>query len=426
MSNQQKKRARRRERITGRTLVIGVDVGKEFNALVVTDWRGQVLRQLKRVYNSRKGYEWMTGQIREIQSKKRYRKIVMGLEPTGHYWRKVAHRAHKEGMEVVFVKTTALKHQRKLDQSSRAKSDVRDALLIANLVREGKYCDTVVGEDIYRQLRRVVKERERVRKLFSATQNRLVAWLDDYFPELRGCFGETTAKSLLALLRKYPTPEEVKSASLDELAALLGKASRRRKQAREKAGRIQREAARSICLSDVGDGDRLRLKLLLDDLEYLQKQKKVLEGQLAKLLEQTGYGEYLLSVKGVGPVTAAAFLGELGDPKNFRRAKEVVSYSGLDPFESESGQVFGRRSISKEGRFLLRATLYRMSVSVIRFNRHLRAYYRRLLKGGKGKRKLEKKEALCAVAIKLAKLLFALLRDQRAYQKQAPRYKKVA
>jgi len=60
------------------------------------------------------------------------------------------------------VKTGAVKLQRGLDQSSREKSDVRDAMVIGNLVREGKYCDTDIKDDIYQELRRVVKHRERV------------------------------------------------------------------------------------------------------------------------------------------------------------------------------------------------------------------------------------------------------------------------
>ena len=69
------------------------------------------------------------------------------MEPTGHYWRKIAFFAKEQSHEVRFVRTTAVKHQRELDESSSAKSDIRDAFTIGNIVREGKYIDTVIEDE---------------------------------------------------------------------------------------------------------------------------------------------------------------------------------------------------------------------------------------------------------------------------------------
>lgn len=425
MLKAQNKQLKRRKGIDHQTLIIGADIGKKFNALALMDNQGNVLKKLPKVYNSYSGYQWMMKQIQDTIKTHRFGKVLMGLEPTGHYWRKLAYKARSEQMDVVFVKTSAVKFQRGLDQSSRAKSDIKDAIVVANLVREGKYCDSVVKDDLYQQLRRVAKYRERILRNFSAAENRLIAWLDDYFPELQDLFSDTAAKGLRALLRDCPTPREVTEVGLDDLTAILAKASRRKKQAQLKAQLIRQAAAQGIGIADVKESDRIRLQLILDDLDYFEKQKKVLEREMAGLLNQTEYGRYLLSIKGIGVVTAAIFLGETGEPRNFPRASELISYSGLDPFETESGQIFGRRKISKQGRFLLRATLYRMAVSMINHNPQLKRYYKRKIKGSQRERPLNKKEALCAVALKLVKLLFALMRDRRCYQKQGPGYRAV-
>ncbi len=84
------------------------------------------------------------------------------MEPTGHYWRKIAFFAKEKGYEVRFVRTTAVKHQRELDESSSARSDIRDAYTIGNIVREGKYIDTVIEESVFRQLRTFAHARERI------------------------------------------------------------------------------------------------------------------------------------------------------------------------------------------------------------------------------------------------------------------------
>jgi transposase len=149
MSYNRNKQVLRRERIKERTLVLGTDVGKEFNSIAFMDQRGQILKKISKVYNSAAGYEWLLQQVRVVQYSGGFRDVMIGLEPTGHYWRKLCTWAQGEEIKVVFVKTGAVKLQRGLDQSSRAKSDVRDAMVIGNLVREGKYCDTDIKNDIY-------------------------------------------------------------------------------------------------------------------------------------------------------------------------------------------------------------------------------------------------------------------------------------
>jgi len=177
MLKAQNKQLKRRKRIDNKTLIIGVDIGKNFNACVLMNKKGDILMKLPKIYNNYGGYEWMMRQIKDTVRTHRFQKVLMGLEPTGHYWRKLAYKARLEQMGVVFVKTTAVKLQRGIDQSSRAKSDIKDAIVVANLVREGKYCDTVVKEDIYQQLRRTVKYCEGVLRNFSAAQNRLAGWM---------------------------------------------------------------------------------------------------------------------------------------------------------------------------------------------------------------------------------------------------------
>ena len=110
-------------------------------------------------------------------------------------------------------------------------------------------------------------------------------------------------------------------------------------------------------------------------------------------------------------------LGEFGDLDNFRSAKQVVKYAGYDPFGKESGKHVGRRRISKKGRWRSRKGVYLMSMRVVRFIPEFREYYERKLNGSGG-RKLARKEALCAVAIKLIKLIFALARDRRRYEER--------
>jgi transposase len=109
-------------------------------------------------------------------------------------------------------------------------------------------------------------------------------------------------------------------------------------------------------------------------------------------------------------------LGELGDPVHFHNARQIVKYAGYDPQESDSGSWVGRRFISKKGRWLMRKYLFFMSMRVVVLTNYFKAYYERKLETKNRVGQLpRRKEILCAVAIKLIKVIFALLRDQRSF-----------
>jgi transposase len=118
------------------TLIVGVDIGKAFNAVGFMDKEGNVLGSCAKLYNNRDGFEEFINLIEGLKAKHHLRDVFIGMEPTGHSWRKLAYFAKDHDYEVRFVRTTALKHHREINENSSAKSDQRDALTIANITRE--------------------------------------------------------------------------------------------------------------------------------------------------------------------------------------------------------------------------------------------------------------------------------------------------
>ena len=115
-----------------------------------------------------------------------------------------------------------------------------------------------------------------------------------------------------------------------------------------------------------------------------------------------------MSIPGIGPLSAAVFLGELGDPAHFHNARQIVKYAGYDPQESDSGSRIGRKFISKKGRWLLRKYLFFMSMRVVVLSNYFQEYYlRKLETKNRVGQQPRRKEMLCAVAIKLIKVIFA-------------------
>jgi transposase len=159
-------------------LVVGADVGNAFNAVGFMNKEGKVLGSYAKLYNNRGGFEQFVKMTEGLKKKHRLKDVFIGMEPTGHYWRKLAYFAKDKRYEVRFIRTTALKHHREIDESSSAKSDQRDALTIANITREGKYIDTVIEDGIMRQLRTLAKTRERLLRYSVSAKNALHAALD--------------------------------------------------------------------------------------------------------------------------------------------------------------------------------------------------------------------------------------------------------
>ena len=100
---------------------------------------------------------------------------------------------------------------------------------------------------------------------------------------------------------------------------------------------------------------KLKLRLMIEELELLTKQLEQLEKAMEKALADTGYGEPILSIPGIGVVTAASLLGEIGDPMRFDHPRQICKMAGYNLIEDNSGKNKSGTKISKRGRKNLRS-----------------------------------------------------------------------
>jgi transposase len=136
-----------------------------------------------------------------------------------------------------------------------------------------------------------------------------------------------------------------------------------------------------------------------------------LEEEMSPRLEEIPYSPLLLSMKGIGRVTAAGLIGEVGDFNSFDTQKELLKHAGFDLFEISSGNLKGSRRISKRGRPLLRKLLFFAAINTVRKGGVMHDHYQKHLKKG-----MKKIKALVAIARKLLGIIFALVRTECEYQ----------
>ena len=119
------------------------------------------------------------------------------------------------------------------------------------------------------------------------------------------------------------------------------------------------------------------------------------------------YVEKLLTIKGVGPITVAGFLAEVGDIGRFDSPKQIQKLAGLELKENSSGKHKGRSSISKRGRKNLRKILFQAVLPLIRSNDEFREVYHYYTT--RQKNPLKGKQAVVAVGCKLIRVFYAIL-----------------
>jgi len=238
-----------------------------------------------------------------------------------------------------------------------------------------------------------------------------VSWIG--FPEHPGCFSNVFIRTSRELLKSYPEPEDLAEVDFSELSAFLKEHSRGRF-GEERDRKIQSLAKGTFGITLALDAFTLQLRLLVEQIEFIEEQIKVIEEAINEVMEElrlsndTPYRHVIETIPGIGPVLAAAIIGEIGDISRFPNARALVAYAGLDASVRASGGT--RNRMSKRGSPVLRNSLWLAAVSARRFNPELRAFYE--LKRSQGK---HPSVATGAVARKLVHLIYSLWKDNRPY-----------
>jgi transposase len=198
------------ENITSSHLVVGVDISQEFHVARAVNFRGIALGHPLEFSNDEVGFKSLHRWIRDLHTAYKLTMTIVGMEPTGHYWLSLAHWLKEMKIEAVLVKPHLVKRNKENRDNTRSKSDKKDALVIADMVKNGYYSPVRSTPEPFEELRVLVTNRDTIVKRLVSTVNQINRWVDIVFPELRQVFQNVTCISSLATLRLFPLPTEVK------------------------------------------------------------------------------------------------------------------------------------------------------------------------------------------------------------------------
>lgn len=401
--------------ITESTLVIGIDIAKRFQYARAFDYRGIELSKVKSFENTTEGFKTFHEWLRLVAKDNKKDNIIVGLEPTGHYWFTLGNFLKELGIKLVLVNPFHVKRSKELDDNSQTKNDLKDPKTIAKLVIEGRYSEPYIPEGIYSELRIAMGMRESLTKNLNIIKNKVDHWLDKYFPEFNDVFASWEGKAALMSLTEFSTPQEVLSTGVQQIIAIWKKEVKRAV-GNQRAVRLVEAAKFSIGIKEGLKMAKKELEANLEQYELYMKQNEQLEIEIEELAFQVPGVKELVSIKGVGIMTAAGFISEVGDIKRFTHPSQIQKLAGLNLIENSSGKHKGKTSISKRGRSRLRALLFRVIMPLVSKNNEfkmLHEYYT-----NRKENPLKKKQSLILLCCKLIRIFFTVITKKVEYNPQ--------
>ncbi|HHY20862.1 MAG TPA: IS110 family transposase [Bacilli bacterium] len=401
--------------VTEKTLVVGIDIAKRTHYACFVDERGRVLQKSFSISQSHDGFEYFYQRILQTLNEHGKTEVLVGIEPTGHYWLNLAYFLEERGIPLVMTNPMHVKRSKELDDNLPTKHDRKDALVIARLVKDGRFSYPRILKDTEAELRVGSTFRSKLVEELGALKNRMIRWLDRYFPEFTQVF-PSFGKMAMAVLECTPFPSDLYEKQPDEVLSLYRGVEGLKSPQRPKAVRLLEVAANSIGVTEGHEMARIEIATLVRRYHQLEQEIESITEQLVELVQTSVEYEWLSTVPGLGDTTIVDLLAEIGSFSHYEDPRQLIKLAGLTLRENSSGQHKGQKRISKRGRRKLRALLFRVMMPMIRHNvafRELHEYYT-----NRQVNPLRKKQSIVVLCGKLLKVLHGISTKRKAFDAQ--------
>ncbi len=327
----------------------GIDYHKKFSVVTLGDTQGKVLKT-ERVYNDRESVRRFFGQfppglIVAIESCRGYEWFVEELKAMG------------------VIVNLANAHDIKLIAQSRSKSDRVDSKILMELLAKGFLPTCYQASPEEKRLRERLRWRSHLVRLATRMKVQI------------HCLIDKENHGLVAPAKLFTS-----------------------------AGR---EFLQDLKLQGPG-----RQELLGQQLEVLDFAEELVDkevGWIKEEVKKNANAQLLTSIPGIGEFSALVILAELGDIERFKRAPQVVNFTGLTPSVYASADTRHTGSITKAGSRLLRWVLIQDAWVAIRVCAPLRTHFSRV------SYRCGRNGGIVSVARKLAAIAYRVLRDQKPF-----------
>ncbi|MGX7201680.1 IS110 family transposase [Enterococcus plantarum] len=390
-------------------IALDVSMGKSYKVL----YKEELCLSQGEITHTRSGFDYL---LQEIQQLPEAPSIV--FESTGVYSRVIE--TFCQNNHLPYCLLNPLEAKKQLDSGLRVlKTDKQDAHRLAQThgqyERKIKQHQPVIYEeshDLARFYQEVETEIKRLRMYLHTA-------LELSFPELEILFSSRLSKLSLNLIELFPHPEYLAGLSQTQVKNILKKSTDKRlsdKKVLEKAQQLLLLASNSYPATTKTSIQVQKVQYYAHQLKELIQSKETLSKQLIEQTKALSEFDLYQSVPGIGEVSAALLIGEIGDIRRFENHKKVNAFVGIDTRRYQSGKYLAQDHINKRGNPKARKILYFTVKNMIRqqaaASNHIVDYYYKLKT-----QPIPKKDKVATVACmnKLLKCLYSMIKNETKY-----------
>ena len=380
---------------------VGIDIASEGHVVAVVDEGGNVVAGPTPFREDAAGYRTLLEAVGTAAD------TFVTLEATGHYWKNVFAFLAGQGYAVALV--NPLRTRRFAEEElERTKTDSIDALGIARFAAQKRPPATRLAEEVTLELREMVQLRDRLQQDLGDRVRQLHRVVDLGFPEFTRYVTDLSSELATSILKDRQTAKSFLGLRPRALSNL--KYDGRHFVGLELATKLI-EAAKVSVGAHHGEAYRVQVRYFCEDIEVLRERIHDIDRDIESKLDAHEVGKLLTTIPGIGPTTAARLIAVLGNPADFQDAAALAAYAGVVPGLRQSGKKAPSSArLTPIGNSSLRAKLYMPTLTAVRLNPWLKAFYERLRARGK-----PAKVALLAAMRKLLVAVYSVAKHRQPF-----------
>ncbi len=398
---------------------VGIDIAKRSHVACVMREDNSLEIKPFEFASSQNGFKKLLMQLQSLSCDPS--DILIGMEATGLLFENLYRYLKEFSYRVVLLNPYQSAKFREMDTMKRVKNDNIDSVMIAALIKSGRFSQGYVSQEQLQTLRSLYRHRASLQDQLKSIKRQISSLLSVVFPEFEEVVSNPFSVTSLALLEKYPTAKHYEYASIQRILKTFRGIKGNNFNA-AKAQKLLDIAKNSIYSGAAKEGRAVMIRSNIVLIRTLQKQIEETEDAMVSLFEpqgevsskeqeaMSGIIDNLRTIPGVSDKTILALLAECGNLDRFHSHKALTGYLGLYPTLEQSGGTTKSGRLAKRGANLAKRAIYLAAVAAIRHNAELKQVYLNYRSKGRAK-----KESIIIVARKLLQIIYAIYTRNEPY-----------
>ena len=372
---------------------MGIDISKYKHDAYVLSESGEILTDIFTFSNNADGFR----KLEQVLNLYGQGNVRIGFESTGNYAINLKLFLEQIGFDFMEINPLLIHKHIKSNTLRQTVTDKISAFAIADYMRGKKYYPFRKGFYEVFALKQLTRFRSTLIKDRSKYLVHLTNILDCIFPEFKSIFDNEFTVTSLYILENYGSAQAISNMNSRSYDILRRKS--RGHFTISMFVRLKQAAKNTVGMYEECYG--IKLQSILSMYNNINEQVKVVEIHIEKMI--TEMNPYTLSIKGIGPISAAIIVAEFGDFSLFDNPDQLLAFAGMDPKYFQSGTSEHKGGMTKHGSPHLRNTLINCCRALRFHNEVFAAYYYKKRSEGKSE-----DVALVHMAKKLLRVIYFL------------------